>query len=64
MASRMTEVLKQAQGKVLEAKLEKRAQRTAKDLNGHVHVLTSAAESVTMQVLGKEFQKSARRKLN
>lgn len=50
--------------KELEAKVDRRVAKTAKELKGHIHINRPICENVPMQILGSEFKKSARRKVN
>jgi len=44
--------------------IDKRAEKLAKEIKGHIVHITPRELSLPMQLLGREFEKSARRKLN
>ena len=61
MANSMSEALRAAQAREFERILDKGSKEFAEKM-GPVHM--SGVESVPMKVLGEEFQKSARHKVN
>ena len=60
----MSKALEKAQDKLFEAKLDKRAQQAAKDLQGHVSVIKSGQDSPVVSAFNQVAKKNRRRKLN
>jgi hypothetical protein len=50
--------------KELEAKLDRRAAKAAKELKGHVHINRPLEENVMLQVVNEVFRKTRLRKVN
>ena len=64
MATDMTNAMKAAASKRHEAFMDRLAAKLGPQMEGHIHFNRSGEDNVPMKVLGEEFQKSARKKVN